>query len=75
MVNFIFGAEKGTRTPTRFLPQPPQGCVSASSTIPAIIKLYNTRLKKQILVLNLYLLKFIIYLRLKNVSIVYLFNL
>ena len=29
------GAEEGTRTPTGFLPQPPQGCVSASFTTSA----------------------------------------
>jgi hypothetical protein len=29
------GAEEGTRTPTGFLPQPPQGCVSTSFTTSA----------------------------------------
>lgn len=31
------GAEEGTRTPTGFLPQPPQSCVSANSTTSAHI--------------------------------------
>ena len=43
------GAEGGTRTPTRFLSQPPQGCVSTNSTTPAKILLtvddYHSKIK------------------------------
>jgi hypothetical protein len=34
------GAREGTRTPMGFLPQPPQGCVSANFTTPAGIFVY-----------------------------------
>ena len=34
-----YGAEEGTRTPTGFLPQPPQGCVYTSFTTSAISKI------------------------------------
>lgn len=30
-----YGAREGIRTPTGFLPQPPQGCVSTNFTTPA----------------------------------------
>jgi hypothetical protein len=35
MIELKYGAEEGTRTPTGFLPQPPQGCVSTNFTTPA----------------------------------------
>lgn len=42
----MIGAEEGTRTPTGFLPQPPQGCVYTSFTTSACISITGEKHKK-----------------------------